>query len=139
MKDISNHLKNINETKANKSELSPWIVGEYKWIKFGSQMPKGWKKVEINIGETLIAGTTEGKTSGDVKSHKHKLDGRYSNDRGVMYHNQLDSPGFVSPGVYHDTSVWKDKDVTNAIGLTGTDKNYAAGVYAELWIYTGEI
>lgn len=56
-------------------KLTPWIIGEYKWVEAGTKMPKGWKLVDtINEGETLVYGGNHiGHTYGYVGRHTHPL------------------------------------------------------------------
>jgi hypothetical protein len=116
--------------------MAPWIVGEYKWVKIGTPMPAGWEKVALEQGHTLVGGTSEGTTSGQVINHTHD----FSSDGTFAYS--------VSSKSRHDGNDTNftylyDKTYRNVIGKTtttvdGGSNNLAAGMYAELWVYVGE-
>jgi hypothetical protein len=116
--------------------MAPWIVGEYKWVKIGTPMPAGWEKVALEQGHTLVGGTAEGTTSGQVIKHTHDFNSDDTFVSSAPTKSRSDGNDVNFTYVYSRT-------YTNVVGKTtttidGGSNNLAAGIYAELWVYVGE-
>lgn len=124
MKTIAEQIKKVKE--------SIYFIGELKWVKIGTQMPKGWKKVDIQKGLTLIEGDVDGVFAGAIKNHRHKTLTDNNSLRGIGGAN------FEEGGIRVENLTFGLQQLKNQnTSSEGTDKNYAAGMYAELWEFVG--
>lgn len=125
-------LKKFNSEK--------WVVGEYKWMPVGSRMPEGWTKVDLPKGLTLVQGSELGETTGEVKKHRHS----FPNDRNVWLFDKgsmffMNRPAGETTAEHYIpfTKEFEENAVSGHTAYEGTDKNLAAGKFAELWQYKG--
>ena len=130
--------------------MAPWIVGEYKWVKIGTPMPAGWKKIDLEQGLTLVGGTSEGTTSGVNKTVNLDYVGGnfYALTWDGNYKFNWEKGGTGSSGegyqayipTNHKPSMTNLKEMVkqNFSSDVHSDDNLAAGIYAELWVYIGE-
>lgn len=151
----------INELLTLIKAINPWIKGEYKWMPIGSTMPAGWTKVAIGVGETLVAGTTEGTTEGankKIRFYGYDLNATYMaesypySSRPFIGSDTLHAGwkggmrAFLSTAKpFHQYKVAGGGTIKKEYGTGGSvesldansPKNLAAGINAELWQYTG--
>lgn len=132
--------KDINLEKIlNRFNCDKWIIGEYKWMPVDSKMPKGWVRVSLADGFTLVQGSKSGLTKGNILFHNHG----FINNNSVwtlptkeMYY--VNRPG-VSGGADYTpvVKVVSGALMTETTAFSGSENNLAAGSFAELWQYQG--
>ncbi|WP_338975545.1 hypothetical protein [Spiroplasma endosymbiont of Monopis laevigella] len=133
--------KKLDESKGQ------WIPGEYKWMPVGSKMPEGWVKVDLAKGLTIVQSDKEGQTSGSVGKHNHTFlnNGQVWTTPAsakLAFINERTSGSLGSKyvpflGSYNDLLRTKTTADTGK-GISNTENNLAAGIFAELWQYQGE-
>ncbi|AHI52480.1 hypothetical protein [Spiroplasma culicicola] len=162
---IENYLKHSEETFNEKFKQledkildinkNKWIIGEYKWVKVGTPIVKGWIKINLTTGYTLIAGTSQSTSTGSIKSHTHTSNAHnhYINGSGnyvpvlmggaKWYKRNADNGAGDNKAIVSDTNnpnianIALTDSASSKINSTGGSSNLAAGQYAELWEYVG--
>ncbi|WP_395473309.1 hypothetical protein [Spiroplasma endosymbiont of Nomada rufipes] len=146
--ELEAQLKDCQE-KNKKSDESKrqWIPGEYKWMPVGSKMPEGWVKVDLAKGLTIVQSDKEGKTLGSVGKHNHTFLNNAQvwttpASARIAFINERTSGSLGSkyvPFLGSYTHLWGSKTTADTgKGISNTENNLAAGIFAELWQYQGE-
>ncbi|MBP1526177.1 MAG: hypothetical protein H9Q67_06780 [Spiroplasma ixodetis] len=113
----------------------------------GSKMPEGWVKVDLAKGLTIVQSDKEGKTSGSVGKHNHTFlnNGQVWTTPAlakIVFINERTSGSLGSeyvPFLGSYTHLWGSKTTADTgKGISNTENNLVAGIFAELWQYQGE-
>ncbi|AHI52485.1 hypothetical protein [Spiroplasma culicicola] len=129
--DIKELKKRIKEIDDNK-----WIIGERKWVKIGTPLLSGWKKVELPSGFTLVSGISEGLTTGENKEHSHSGEALLSNKASGGQGGVPWSSSFPSSLNIYGAFLGVPKLALD-IKTEGGKNNLSAGMFSDLWEYIG--
>lgn len=118
-------------------QSSIWIIGEYKWVKIGTVMPAGWEKLDLPEGWTIVAGDSEGETWGKPGDGRENLfpEKDYHFNTWIGYQN---TRTYFDIGRQVGIYAQANSETQDFIDTELSKANKAAGVFAELWQYTGK-